>query len=294
MQIIDVKSRNALWFLCLAGLSLGAQDLTVPQKRYSGEVSFTNAPVRSNHDYPLSDQSNRRGWVLDRELSDEFEGEKLDTGKWYPTNPKWKGREPTLFHPANVRVTGGELVLGLNAHGETELPDGFTHTSGFIKSRRRVLYGYFEAEMKLMNAPWVSGFWMTHVGRKWWTEIDICENCPGVPANRHDLNSNVHVFRAPPDRGNVTEHFALPKKYRIPFELQADYHVWGLEWDREFIRFYLDGVLFREQPNTHWHQPLEINFNNESNEWFGALPDDAFLGEVFRVRYFRAWKRSAP
>jgi beta-glucanase (GH16 family) len=270
-----------------------AQELTIPEKYHAGDVSFADAPQRVNDDFPLSDQSNNKGWILVPELADEFEGEDLDNSKWYGNNPKWKGRKPTYFHGSNVSVEDGELVLRLNQHGDAVLPRGFTHTSGFIKSRERMLYGYVEAEMKLMDATWVSGFWMTHVDRDWWTEIDICENCPGVPANRHDLNSNVHVFKAPPDRGNVTEHFALPRKYRVPFELQTDYHVWGLEWDEEFIRFYLDGVLFREQPNTHWHQPLEINVNNESNKWFGALPDDKGIDEVFRVKYFRAWRRSA-
>ena len=63
----------------------------------------------------------------------------------------------------------------------------------------------------------------------------------------------------------------------IPFELQADYHVWGLEWNKDVIRFYLDGVLYREAENTHWHQPLAINLNCESNKWLNALPDDSRL-----------------
>jgi beta-glucanase (GH16 family) len=81
----------------------------------------------------------------------------------------------------------------LNKHGDEQLPEGFTHTTGFIVSKQKVLYGYFEAEMKLLDASWVSGFWLSNAEKDWWTEIDICENCPGVEANRHDLNSNVHV-----------------------------------------------------------------------------------------------------
>jgi len=141
-----------------------------------------------------------------------------------------------------------------------------------------------------MNAPWVSGFWMTNVSRDWWTEIDICENAPGLEYNRHDLNSNLHVFKAPKDKGDVKKHFSRTKKYYVPIELQADYHVWGLEWTPEFIRFYIDGILFREAKNTHWHQPLEVNFNCESNKWFGALPDDNRLDGEYHIKYFRAWE----
>ncbi|MEM9420593.1 MAG: family 16 glycosylhydrolase [Planctomycetota bacterium] len=264
---------------------------TRPGKKITNEVSFENAPERINRKFPLSDQENEGKWKPIRELSDEFGGSKLNTTRWYPNNPKWKGRPPTYFHGSNVSLENGELVLRVNKHGDAELPKGFTHTAGFIKSRDRLTYGYLEAEMKLMDAPWVSGFWVTNVQQDWWTEIDICENCPGSEGREYDLNSNMHVFRAPPDKGNVTEHFDSSKRYRVPFRLQDDYHVWGLEWDPEKIRFYIDGVLFREVENTHWHQPLEININNESNKWFGALPDDNRLNGEFRIKYLRVWQK---
>ena len=271
--------------------TLPAQNPAITPKKYVDTIDFSNLPQRVNNRWPLSDQKNKGNWQLLTTYSDEFEKPGLDETKWYRNNPKWKGRPPTFFHASNVSIENGELVLSINQHGDTELPASFTHTAGFIKSKKRILFGYFEAELKAMDAPWVSCFWMTHVGKDWWTEIDICENAPGLPYNRHDLNSNLHVFRAPEDKGNVKEHFARPKKYYIPFELQQDYHVWGLEWNEKVIRFYIDGILFREAENTHWHQPLEININNESNQWFGALPDDARLDEKYRIKYFRAWQK---
>jgi len=266
------------------------QDLTIPQKKYTDSLSISNKVIRTNHDYPLSDQQNTKKWKLLKQHSDEFDWKTLNTKKWYPNNPKWKGRPPTFFHGSNVSLEDGELVIRVNKHGNEKLPKEFTHTSGFIKSKNKFLYGYFEASCKLMNAPWVSGFWMTNVGKEWWTEIDICENAPGLEYNRNDLNSNIHVFRAPKNKGDVKKHFARNKKYYFPEELQKDYHVWGLEWTKEYIRFYIDGMLFREAKNTHWHQPLEVNFNCESNKWFGALPDDERLDGEYRVQYFRAWK----
>lgn len=287
-----IKCLPVLWLLFVC-TTVCAQE-TRPPKRYADSLDFSAAPQRITDQLPLSDQANRGNWRLDQDLSDEFRGRSLDEGKWYPNNPKWKGRPPTYFHGDNVRQQGGEVVIRVNRHGKDTLPPDFTHTTGFIKSREKFLYGYVEAELKPMDAPWVSGFWLTNVDKDWWTEIDICENAPGVEWNRHDLNSNVHVFRAPADRGNVTEHFALSKKYYVPFELQRDYHVWGLEWTPEVIRFFLDGVLFREQENTHWHQPLEININCESNKWFGALPDDERLKGKMKVRYVRVWSHADP
>lgn len=278
-----------LFFLIFSKFSL-AQDLTIPPKKYADSIQLENAVQRINDEFPLSDQKNRKKWKLSKKYSDEFKGNALNEKRWFPNNPKWKGRPPTYFHSSNVKIENDELIIRVNQHKNKTLPEDFTHTTGFIKSKKKFLYGYFEAECKLMDAPWVSGFWMTNVTKDWWTEIDICENAPGVVYNRHDLNSNIHVFKSPKDKGDVKKHFSRTKKYYFPKKLQADYHVWGLEWTKEYIRFYIDGILFREAKNTHWHQPLEVNFNAESNKWFGALPDDNRLNGEFRVKYFRTWK----
>ncbi|MBD0404360.1 family 16 glycosylhydrolase [Flammeovirga sp. EKP202] len=289
-----MRSKFFLIGITILYFSIGgllAQDLTIPPKNYVDTVDVNLIVKRTSDKLPLSDQNNEGEWKLLKKYSDEFEKSKINEKIWHPNNPKWKGRKPTYFHGSNVTFENGEAVFKVNKHNEGDLPEGFTHSSGFIKSKNKFLYGYFEAEMKLMDAPWVSGFWMTNVSKDWWTEIDICENAPGLSYNRNDLNSNIHVFRAPEDQGNVKKHFSRTKKYYIPFELQKDYHVWGLEWTEEYIRFYIDGVLFREAKNTHWHQPLEVNFNNESNKWFGALPDDNRLDGEFHVKYFRVWEK---
>lgn len=277
--------------LLMISTSLSAQDLTIPSKNYKDSVDLKAAQKRITDQLPLSHQKEKKKWKMLKKYSDEFSAKKINEKIWYPNNPSWKGRKPTFFHSNNVKLENDELVIRVNQHGTEKLPEGYTHSTGFIKSKNKFLYGYFEAEVKLMDAPWVSGFWMTNVSKDWWTEIDICENAPGLVYNRHDLNSNIHVFRAPKDKGDVKKHFSRTKKYYFPEELQADYHVWGLEWTPEYIRFYIDGILFREAKNTHWHQPLEVNFNCESNKWFGALPDDNRLDGEYHVKYFRVWKQ---
>lgn len=269
---------------------------TKPKTKFTNEIDFSNAPKRVSNHYPLSDQSNKSKWVKSNLISDEFDAASLNTKKWHPNNPGWKGRKPTLFHDDNVSFKDNELVFKINQHPKNEqLLDGYTHTAGFIRSKNSVLYGYFEAEMKLMNDSWVSGFWSSSPTKEWWTEIDFCENSPATKNQQNDLNSNIHVFHSPKKYGDIKKHFSRNKKYKVPFNLQDDYHVWGVEWDKKFIRFYIDGVLFREAENTHWHQPLFINFNCESNKWFSALPsENSKLDEEFRVKYFRFWSKKKP
>ncbi|MFI3319548.1 MAG: family 16 glycosylhydrolase [Rikenellaceae bacterium] len=297
------KSTLLTLLLCGAVLSLSAAapkkkdthytatGLTVQKKLATDTVDFSKAPKRTNDKYPLSDQKNKGKWKLLTDASDEFNGTELNTVLWHPNNPGWKGRKPTYFHTSNVKLEDGYAVFRINKHGNETLPEGYTHSAGFIVSKQTFLYGYFEAKLKPNDSPWVTGFWMSNNTPTWWTEIDICENCPGVAKNRHRVNSNVHVFKSPKDQGDVKKHFSIGQSHHIPFELQKDFHTWGLEWNKDVIKFYIDGVVFREVKNTHWHQPLKINFNNESNKWFGALPDDNRLGEKYLVDYFRVWKQ---
>jgi hypothetical protein len=42
--------------------------------------------------------------------------------------------------------------------------------------------------------------------------------------------------------------------------------------------------------NTHWHQPLTLNFDSETMpNWFG-LPKDSDLPSTYSIEYVRAWK----
>ena len=265
---------------------------TRPKNYYRDTIHFENAPRRLNNKYPLSDQKNSGSWVLDKVHSDEFNAKKLNEERWFPNNPSWKGRQPTQFHASNVSLNKGNAEFRINQHGDDKLLPGYTHTSGFIVSKQKFLYGYFEARLKINDSPWVGGYWMCNHERHWWTEIDMCENCPGNPERRNELCFNVHVFHSPKDQGDVKKHFDKPVKFYIPFELQKDFHVWGMDWNKDFITIYMDGVEYYKIENTHWHQALRVNFNNESNKWFGALPNGEGEDEVYLVDYFRVWQKS--
>jgi len=279
-------------FLFAFLLQANAQDSTKPAKTYTDTISFIKKPKRITKKYPLSHQKDKK-WVLQKRLSDEFNTKKLNLKKWYNTNPTWLGRKPSMASASNVAIKNGELVLSINKTENAKYKEGYTHDIGWVVSKKSLTYGYLEMRAKLMDAPWVSCFWLYNWWYKdnWRTEIDICENNPGYIYNRNDLNSNLHVFSAPPDKGDIKELVSFGKKYYIPFELQNDYHVWGLEWNKDVIKWYIDGVLFRETPNEYWHQDLHINFNSESNKWLQAFPDDNRLNKTYNIDYIRVWKR---
>ena len=77
-------------------------ELTIPKNFYKYSIDVSNAPKRLHNKYPPSDHKNEGGWVLNKKASDEFKGKKLNEERWFPNNPKWKGRQPALFAKENT------------------------------------------------------------------------------------------------------------------------------------------------------------------------------------------------
>jgi beta-glucanase (GH16 family) len=249
-----------------------------------------DVPKRRVANLPLSDQTNVGGWAPYANLTDEFEGTVLDPDKWWPRNPKWLGRQPALFHPSNVKVEGGELCLTMRKWIPEDAPTqkGYhDYTSAAVQSKERVLYGYFEIEALPMRSHGSSAFWFYESTKEIWTEIDVFEIGGGAPGYETKYNMNAHVFHTPEER----RHWSIGGTWIAPWKLADAYHVYGLEWTREELKYYVDGVLVRKMKNTHWHQPLTLNFDSETMpNWFG-MPRDADLPSTFRIRYVRTWKQ---
>jgi len=250
----------------------------------------SEAVQRTTHEFPLSDQANKGNWEKHVAMTDEFEKVTLDSGKWWDHNPTWKGRQPGYFYPGNVTVRDGKLHLTMKREEVPEMPkeEGYqTYTCAAVKSKNTVRYGYFEIEAKAMRSAGSSSFWFYHATEDWWTEIDVFEIGGRAPRFEKKLNMNVHVFRTPTE----DRHWSRPGVFVAPTNLADDYHVHGLEWDEKEIKFYFDGVLVRSGPNTHWHQPLTLNFDSETMpNWFG-LPRDEDLPSTYSIEYVRAWKK---
>ncbi|MHC4463593.1 MAG: right-handed parallel beta-helix repeat-containing protein [Planctomycetota bacterium] len=239
---------------------------------------------------PLSDQSNQGHWKKYELMSDEFEGTTLNPNKWYPTNPRWLGRQPAFFYKGNVSVSRDKLHLTMKKEEVPEMPKdkGYhTYTSAAVQSKSKVKYGYFEVKCKPMKSHGSSSFWFYDNTPDLRTEIDVFEIGGGAAKFEKKYNMNVHVFRTPTEK----KHWSMHGEWIASSNLADDYHVYGLEWDKEKIKWYFDGILVRWVENTHWHQPLTLNFDSETMpKWFG-LPKDSDLPSTYSIEYVRAWKK---
>ena len=258
-------------------------------------------PQQVHPELPLSDQENRGHWVLDPIFCDDFKGTSLDSARWHlaPTAPEdWTGRQPALFLPANVTVADGALNITARKGDVPEMAKypgrGYAgYTTAFVNSQAFSGYGYYEIKARPMNSAFSSAFWLTsHTGNEEnGSEIDIFEIGAKAHGREYDDNMHAHVWNTPQDKNN---HWAVGSLWRAPWKLGDDFHVYGFEWNKDELLWYVDGVLVRKQQNTNWFFPLRIIFDSEAMlSWFGA-PNDADFPSTFSVKYLRVWRSQAP
>ncbi len=266
---------------------------TIRQWTLQGPLGET--PKRLSESLPLSDQQNRRHWVKFEPMWDEFEGAALDTNKWIVGMSWWRGRQPAWFNPTNVSVGQGRLHLTMRKESvpkEMEKHGYRDYTSAALHTRARSSYGYYEVKARAMNSAGSSSFWFQQEDRAahpgWATEVDVFELCGKHPGHEQRYYMTLHVTQTPQEK----RHWSVGSSWTAPWRFADDFHVFGFEWGRKELRWYVDGVLVRTVQNTHWHQPLFLIFDSETMpEWFG-LPNDADLPSTFSIEYVRAWTGS--
>ena len=265
---------------------------------------------------PLSDPENVEGWVLNEDVSDEFEDGEIDREKWiiqgedgrYHT---WRGRAPSQFAGHNVFARDGKMVLRSQWEPEFDFHDGESGgarygdevapvTAAAVISRHRFLYGYMEARTKASNSNMTSSFWT--LGYQ--SELDMYEQMgnpkkEGGTIEANTLNSAIHDWRP----GRYTPGFGQNKtfnnKHRLGFRVADDFHVYGTEWDPNFLRFFVDGKLIkevsREEIGDGWvlTNPLELWFDTEIFRWLG-YPHPEELPADYEIDYVRVWQKPSP
>jgi beta-glucanase (GH16 family) len=208
-----------------------------------------------------------------------------------PWHHYWRGRQPAFFWTENAKVHDGALHLTMRKEEAPDQPRdrGYKdYTSACVSSVGLVKYGYFEIRARPMRSAGSSAFWFQTNKGEATTEIDVFEIGGAAPGFERLYNMNLHVFdRRPGGQG----HWSRGGVWTAPWDLADDFHVYGLEWDEESVKYYVDGVPVRTTPNTDWHQELYLYFDSETMpNWFG-MPRDEDLPSTYTVEYVRAWQK---
>jgi len=173
--------------------------------------------------------------------SDEFDGTKLDTTKWWTLDQNSpRNQELEYYTTEDVYVENSNLVL----RSQKRQYKNAQYTSGLVNSTGKfsTLYGRFEVRAKL---PYGNGLWPAHwlmpEGNICWPmggEIDIMEN---LGQNMHIIYGHVHIGNSCGGNGEKSQGADYTNN---AVDYSKDYHVYATEWDAVSLKFYVDENLY--------------------------------------------------
>ncbi|XP_076323146.1 uncharacterized protein LOC143232023 isoform X3 [Tachypleus tridentatus] len=201
----------------------------------------------------------------------------------------WGNNELQYYRRENAQVEGGKLVIT----AKREDYDGFKYTSARLKTqfKKSWKYGKIEAKMAMpsFNGVW-EAFWMLgdNIRNVSWPssgEIDIMEH----------INTNTEVrgtiHWSTPD-GAYTHHGGGTNTNVM------DYHIYSVEWNSSFIKWFVDGNQYFEvdiqggvNGTSAFHKTFFIILNMAiGGNWPGFdVADEAFPAEMY-IDYVRVYQ----
>ncbi len=184
-------------------------------------------------------------WTLQNNMSDEFNGG-LNTGKWDHDPNDWG---PWSWEPGRTKVNGGNLRITMDHKNHTRGGKKLNFTSGIIRSKADIKYGYFEVKMK--GTPRHPGtapaFWTYSVAQPTmningqqvkYNEIDFPE-IQQRPRNVSLIDWN--VIRANNAGRRTSTRITTGGGVGPSFDPRNQFHVYGCLWNQAGITFYIDG-----------------------------------------------------
>lgn len=195
-------------------------------------------------------------------FEDNFDGNSLDTSIW-KLQPWGNGTQGAYYSLDNAVVSNGTLnivakrdtVVAEAVYGvptNSIMPDGLTnlrtyyYSSSNIWTKFEVPEGKFEARIKIPKGKgFFPAFWLYSDNP--WDEIDIFEfNTPTDILGHYDPSklSKVHHMNIHHDFDHNGKSDDCSDKY-TGVDFSQDYHIFGLEWEKDKIIWYVDGNVVR-------------------------------------------------
>ena len=222
-------------------------------------------------------------------FEDDFISAKLDKSVWLVSNQglNWNN-EDQAYTPDNISVENGKLILtarkeswkGLSLRADNP---GRTvsaeYTSGEVNSKLSWKYGRFEAKIRVPSTKGIiSAFWMTPADGTWPPEIDIVE------VLGHDSSTAYFTNHY----GNPSAHGMVNGKHFFKEDLSRDFHIYSVEWDKDSIRWFIDGVFYFSSEKGVPSKPFIIRLSLPVGPDWEGNPDST---SVFPCRMEIDWIR---
>ena len=226
--------------------------------------------------------------------SDEFNGNSLDTNTWnYEIGTGswgWGNNEQQYYTDRNIKVSNGTMKITAKREGY----GGMKYTSSRIttKNKKNFKYGKIEARIKMPKfkgvwpAFWMLGANQDSVGWPKCGEIDIME----AINDENLVYGTLHWFNDP-GNNNADSGSSVAVANR------TEYHVYGVEWTADKLRWYVDGKVYRtmDVSNDSFSEVRKeyfVIFNMAiGGQWPGYDIDETAFQATMEVDWVRAYKK---
>ena len=236
-------------------------------------------------------------------FEDDFDGDGVDDSNW-ALGWGWglgaPGSKVSWARERHVNVSNS--MLRLTASKEDYDSDGLLYV-GAVHSKNRVTVEppvYFEARCNFIEGVgWQNAFWSKPNTEAWPPEIDVVELLQPSASRSSGTSHNLH-YSASGEPGDTSTHRTVNGSYS-GYSSSAEwpgrsFHVYGVEWQEDAIRHYVDGILVEETTD----QDIVDAFNNAGPEYLmlslnldnvGTTDKSgSWEGREFLCDWVRVWK----
>ncbi|MGE5537733.1 MAG: carbohydrate-binding domain-containing protein [Gemmatimonas sp.] len=147
------------------------------------------------------------------------------------------GVNPFSLANGALHITAAPAAPGSN-------PDNQPYTSGMISTEGMFTqtYGYFEARIEVASGPGMwSSFWMLPGDKSWPPEIDALEAFGTTNPNGDGGGNLAYHGQISTNRNLDGGSWAA-----VNGDIHTEYHTYGVDWEPDVIRWYIDGQLLGE------------------------------------------------
>lgn len=234
-------------------------------------------------------------------FEDNFDS--LDTRKWrlgqpwgeyHPGNPHQYYSKDMISTDSGYLHLRGCYAPKQFASGDTQIT--IPYAVGLINSdiSFQQQYGYFEIRSKNPGgaATWPA-FWLTGA-HKWPPEIDIFEMYGKKNGHTvHNQYATIHYGQT-----DTRSRGYLSKKINLPNNTDTTFHIYGCEWDPEYIKFYTDGravayIRMNARLSAWMNDEMVVIINNSFDAAY--LPKDpqeaSGISNDFVIDWVRVWEQ---
>jgi len=209
-------------------------------------------------------------------------------------NNGWGNNELQYYtdRPENIVIENG--MLKITARSEQYMGAAYTSARILTKGKYELKYGRIEARIKLpLGKGLWPAFWMLGAN----SDTVIWPQCGEIDIMEYLGSNPITIFGSVHGPGYSGGN-AITKNYTLTnSRFDTEFHVFGVEWDENYINYYVDDVLYKQITPAdvpgEWvfNQPFYIILNMAVGGNFPGLPNsETSFPQTMLVDYVRVYQ----